>query len=157
MKYSPLLALEVCQGIEKGIRTGKSYSRHYHIDEKEVCLWLAHYRLYGSSVFKQEKAYSQQDRLHIVEDKLKKGLTITETCLRYKILHRSTLRNWIRQYRNGRLELMKDKRKNNRQKNAQEESQTKRIQELERELLYVRAENAYLKKLQALMQGTRKN
>lgn len=157
MKYSPHLALEVCQGIEKGHRSGASYSRLYGIDEKEISLWLAQYRLYGATVFDQEMIYTQQERKHIVEDKLKNALTLTETCLKYKILHRSSLRNWIRQYKNGRLEQMKAQNKPNKQKDTQEQSKTERIKELERELLYVRAENAYLKKLQALMQETKKN
>lgn len=44
---------------------------------------------------------------------------------------------------------MNEKRK----QDKPEDASTKRIRELERELLYARAENAYLKKLHALMQA----
>ena len=155
MKYSPTLALEVCQGIDRGKRSGASYGRLYGIDEKEISLWLAQYRLYGSEVFGQEQIYTLMERYYIVEDKLQNGLTLTQTCLKYKILHRSSLRNWIRQYKYGRLEPMSDKKKDKKREAKPADISASRIRELERELLYARAENAYLKKLQALMQATK--
>lgn len=161
MKYNPILAVEVCRGIESGIRSVASYSRLYELDSKEVYLWYAHYRLYGPKFFDQQQTYTSEMRIRIVEDKLNNGLSMTETCLKYKILHRYTLRKWIRRYKNSRLEQMTKKKPTNKQTikqdNERNTSDTKRIQELERELLYVRAENAYLKKLQALMQETRKS
>lgn len=155
MKYSPALALEVCQGIERGKQSGASYGRLYGLDEKEISLWLAHYRLYGAAVFCHDQTYTLEERVNIVEDKLRNGLTITQTCLKYKILHRSSLRNWIRQHKDGRLQPMSDKKKDKKRHTKPEDSFKKRISELERELLYARAENAYLKKLQALMQATK--
>lgn len=159
MKYSPTLALEVCQGIESGKRSGASYGRLYGLDEKEICLWLAQYRFYGSSVFDEEPRYSHEERINIVEDKLRNMLTLTQTCVKYKILHRSSLRNWIRQYKDGRLKPMSDKMSNKKKGpnglNRSEDAATKRIRELEQQLLYARAENAYLKKLQALMRATK--
>lgn len=158
MKYSPTLALEVCQGIDSGKRSGVSYGRLYRLDEKEISLWLAQYRFYGPTVFDDEVTFSRAEQLHIVEDKIKNGLSLTQTCIKYKILHRSTLRNWIRLYNEGRLESMADKEnKKKKQETPLEEidAAKKRIRELERQLLYARAENAYLKKLQALMQETK--
>lgn len=155
MEYSPTLALEVCQGIESGKQSGASYGRLYGLDEKEISLWLAHYRLYGPTVFDQEQTYTLEERSGIVEDKQQNGLTLKQTCLKYKILHRSSLRNWIRQYKDGRLKQMVDKKKDKKLDTAAVDSSAKRIRQLERELLYARAENAYLKKLRALMQATK--
>lgn len=156
MKYSPTLALEVCHGIERGKHSGAFYGRFYGLDVKEICLWLAHYRMYGSTAFIHEPVYTREEQVKIVEDKLQKGLTLTQTCLKYKILHRSSLRNWIRLYKDGRLNPMSDKKSAPKNQGKPEDASTKRIRELERELLYARAENAYLKKLQALMQATKK-
>ena len=69
-------------------------------------------------------------------------------------MHRSSLRNWIRQYKYGHLEPMSEKKNNKRDCKLVDKSE-QRIRELERELLYARAENAYLKKLRALMQETK--
>ena len=155
MKYSPTLALEICQGIESGKQSGASYGRFYGLDEKEIGLWLAHYRLYGAAVFYHHPSYTLEERVNIVSDKLQNGPTITQTCLKYKILHRSSLRNWIRLHKDGRLEPMSEKKKDKKRNAKPGDSSQKRIRELERELLYARAENAYLKKLQALMQATK--
>ena len=103
----------------------------------------------------QEQIHTLKERYYIVEDKLQNGLTLTQTCLKYKILHRSSLRNWIRQYKYGRLEPMSDKKKDKKREAKPADTSASRIRELERELLYARAENAYLKKLQALMQATK--
>ena len=158
MRYSPTLALEVCRGIERGEGTGASYGRLYGLDEKEIGIWLMLYRCYGASVFYKKPAYSREERADIAADKVKNGLTLAQTCVKYKILHRSSLRNWIRLYKGGRTEPMSEKNRKNKKKEAtpaDPAAAATHIRELERELLYVKAENAYLKKLQALMQATK--
>lgn len=155
MRYSPTLALDICQGIERGERSGASYGRLYGIDEKEISLWLTLYRFYGASVFDKEPTYSRDERLAIAADKVKNGLTLAQTCVKYKILHRSSLRNWIQQYKACRIRPMSEKNRKKKTAPCDPDEATTRIRKLEQELHYVKAENAYLKKLQALMQATK--
>ena len=155
MIYSPTVALNICQGIERGERSGASYGRLYGIDVKEISLWLTLYRFYGASVFDMEPTYSHEEQMKIAADKVKNGLTLAQTCVKYKILHRSSLRNWIRQYKACRVEPMSAKNKKKKTVSSAPDEATTHIRKLEQELHYVKAENAYLKKLQALMQSTK--
>lgn len=156
MKYSPTVAITVSQAIINRKSSLRMLSRQHGLDPKEVVVWCALYRTYGEDVFNTRHDFSPEERTFIVEEMLETGLSLTEVCVRHKILHRSSLRNWIRQHKDGRLQQMSDKKKAQKKQGKPEDASAKRICELERELLYARAENAYLKKLQALMQATKK-
>ena len=93
-------------------------------------------------------------RRSIVADKLNNGLSLIQTCVKYRILSRSSLRNWLRSYKSGSLMKQGSKKKKDR---ASLSSETEKIRQLEEELFLVKAEKAYLKKLQALMQQGKKN
>ena len=93
-------------------------------------------------------------RKEIIEDKLGNGLSLIQTCVKYRILSRSRLRNWLGSYKSGFLMKQGSKKK---KESASLSSETEKIRELEKELFLVKAENAYLKKLQALMQQGKKN
>lgn len=82
-------------------------------------------------------------------------MSLTEICVKYKILHRSALRNWIRLYKTKQMVRVRKSRKTSSVADAADAKD--RIRELEEELLFVKAENAYLKKLRALMQNTKKS
>lgn len=124
-------------------------SRRLGLDIKEVVVWCALFRTYGAEVFTSPQDFDISLRERIVEDHLKNGLSLTQTCVKYKILRRSTLRNWIHLYQSGSPLLMRKRKKKDEPSKSDAEL---RIEELERELLLARAENAYLKKLRALMQ-----
>lgn len=155
MRYSPTFAISVSQAIINRKSSIRGISRQNGLDPKEVVVWCALYRAYGEGVFYTTQNFSPEERRFIVKEMFETGLSLTEVCIRHKILHRSSLRNWIRQYRDGRFKTMSDNKKAPKEQGKPEDPSTKRIRELERELLYARAENAYLKKLQALMQATK--
>ena len=112
------------------------------------------YRTYGEEVFMNNQEFGLTLRKAIIEDKLTNGLSILQTCVKYKILSRSGLRNWIRSYKTG----ISMKRGTGKKKTmTKDSSDPTRLRELEEELLFLKAENAYLKKLQALMQQGKKN
>lgn len=145
----------VSRTISQGENSLRGISRSYGLDPKEVGIWIALYRTYGEGVFSSKQKFSQDFRELIIQDKLKNGLSLTDVCVKYKILHRSSLRSWIRLYKDNR---MGTNRKRNAARSASVQEDTKsRIKELEKELLFVKAENAYLKKLQALMLEIKKS
>ena len=152
MRYSPLLAETVSSAVCSGSESKAGISRRLGLDEKEVAVWCALYLSYGKDVFATPLKYGGSQVKEIVEDYLLSGMSLTQTCVKYKILHRSTLRDWIRHYRQGEPFTMKKSRK--RPPEATDEAQA-RIKQLEQELLYVRAENAFLKKVRALMRQTK--
>ena len=129
--------------------------RRYGFDPHDVVLWCKLYLTYGGQIFNAEQNFSAPMRKRIVEDRIYNALSITETCVKYKILQRSSLKNWMHNYKTGRpMSETKRKRSNI---TGRESSEQDRLAILENELHLLRAENAYLKKLQALMQRRKKN
>ena len=157
MKYSPTIAIKLSKEVVEEGRSVLSVCRiHPTLDEKELRLWCRLYRTYGEGVFMNNREFGLTLRKAIIKDKLTNGLSIIQTCVKYKILSRSGLRNWIRSYRSD--ISMKRKRETGKKKaTAKTSSDPARLRELEEEVLFLKAENAYLKKLQALMQQGKKN
>lgn len=158
MKYNPTVAVQLSEQVVKGVQSVYGVCRQYpSLDEKELRVWCALYQEYGAYVFSEEREFDVTLQKRIVEDKLQSGLSIRQTCVKYQITSRSRLRNWIRAYKTGRMENKKRNKKAKPLSNDTDISTSERIKKLERELLFVKAENAYLKKLRALMQETKKN
>ena len=155
MKYSPTIAIKLSKEVVEEGRSVYSLCRiHPTLDGKELRVWSALYRTYGEGVFMNNREFGLTLRKAIVEDKLTNGLSLVQTCVKYKILSRSVLRNWIRSYRSD----ISMKRETGKKKaTAKTSSDPARLRELEEEVLFLKAENAYLKKLQALMQQGKKN
>lgn len=155
MKYSPTIATKLSEKVVKEKRSVYSVCREYPtLDEKELRLWCALYRAYGKEIFMSNQEFGLTLRRNIIADKLSSGLSLVQTCVKYKILSRSSLRNWLRSYKSGFLMKQGSKKKKD---SVSLSSDTEKIKQLEEELFLVRAENAYLKKLQALMQQGKKN
>lgn len=158
MKYSPAVALSISTAVNNGDISIEGVGRQYGLDPKEVGVWCALLHAHGKDVFNIVQEFTRSERKLIVEEKLEKGLSLTESCVRHKILHRSSLRNWIREYKTGKLmSTSRTQKKEKEAKNARPEDDRSRIERLEKELLLAKAENAFLKKLQALMQQTKKS
>ena len=85
---------------------------------------------------------------------LNEDVTLAELSLRYDY-HRDTIRSWVRKYRqNGASNFVKPVRKRSmaRPKKKAPETELERLQE---EVLWLRAENALLKKVRALVEEER--
>ena len=155
MKYSPTIAIKLSKEVVEEGRSVLSVCRiHPTLDEKELRLWCRLYRTYGEEVFMHNQEFGLTLQKAIIEDKLTNGLSIIQTCVKYKILSRSGLRNWIRSYKTG---ISMKRRTGKKKTRTKDSSDPARLRELEEELLFLKAENAYLKKLQALMQQGKKN
>lgn len=155
MKFSPTLAIKLSKEVVEDGRSVLSVCRfHPTLDEKELRLWSSLYRVYGEEVFMSNQEFGLTLRRNIIADKLNNGLSVIQTCVKYKILSRSSLRNWLRSYKSGSLMKQGSKKKKD---SVSLSSETEKIRQLEDELFLVKAENAYLKKLQALMQQGKKN
>jgi transposase len=133
-------------------------SKKYEVSKSLLKKWISHYRLWGvKGLFpKPNVSYSRDFKLTAIESYRNKELSLMECCLRYNIPSHSTLLSWVRKYQEsgldglleqrGRPKLMKDKPS---QKKVKPPT---RLEALEKENLYLRAENELLKKLEALAQ-----
>jgi transposase len=117
--------------------------------------WVSFYRRYGVDGLRPiRNRYSAEFRLKVVRTIKADSLSLTQACLRFKIPSISTVLEWVRIYnyqgqeglsalRKGRPSIMPRKPKR----------PLTREEQLLEELADLKAENAYLKKLQALIQS----
>ena len=131
----------------------KPLCRELKIDNKMVRLWYLRYKKYGEEGLHGTRSYhyTADEKLAIVKEFVEKGVFLQELCLQYD-LGRSTIRNWVRLYRQG---LSLENRKRGRPpvmaRPKKKEPQTE-LEKLQAENLRLRAENALLKKVKALVE-----
>jgi transposase len=150
--------LSVVREVIKGKHSPGSISQEKGIHESMVERWVSFYKMYGVDGIKPiRNNYSTDFRLKVIGIMKAESLSLNQTCLRYKIPSVSTLRNWLMIYdalgaqglskiTKGKPTIMPRKPK----------KPLTREEQLLEELADLRAENAYLKKLHALIQSEEK-
>lgn len=139
----------------------RSASKLIGADHMQVKYWVSMYERYGKSGLQSGKInYTGEFKNNVIADLYKNNLTLYDTALKYAMPTPSTVLTWKRLYDahgsaalynsnqiwNGAMKTVKPKKDKN---NISIDPKTKALQ---RELEYLKAENAYLKKLQALVQ-----
>ena len=122
--------------------------------------WVDHYRLSGSSGLlpKTYQYHSSSLKLKVVKGYLEEGLSLRDCCLQYAIANESMVSSWVSRYELSGIDGLREQRGRPRSV-MKKEKPTKavkpltRLEELEKENLYLRAENELLKKLEALTQA----
>lgn len=121
--------------------------------------WIDHYGSSGSVGLlpRYTQHYSSDFKHKAVAAYLTKSLSLGECCLKYGISSQSTLLVWVRQFERSGVNGFNNAR--GRPRTMTKKTTFKRtygpltrLEELERENLYLRAENELLKKLEALAQ-----
>ncbi|MBR0138372.1 MAG: helix-turn-helix domain-containing protein [Erysipelotrichaceae bacterium] len=162
MKYSWEFKLECVEKYLKGEWTetpgcAKSQSTFRH----NIIEWTRRYKLYGAAGLKHKptnKEWTAQERFELVSQVLA-GKSIMSTAMEAGI-NKGQLYQWVRKYkqygydglelRRGRKPKDPDMSKKTKT-NELDKSDYEKLKLLERENEYLRAENAYLKKLRALI------
>ena len=116
--------------------------------------WLETCRSVGMEVLAEmstiRRAYTFETKVAAVKAVIDEGLTKPEAMAKFKIVSSSSLKSWLKSYREGGAEALKPKPKG-RPKGARTAPRTMtHEQELERRVQELEAENAYLKKSIAL-------
>lgn len=163
--------IEIVRKVTQEKKSLEQVSRETIHDVHQVQLYVALYNLYGyREILKNtDRIYTEEFREMVIVDMAKNGLSLLETCVKYRITKRATLRSWKKKYltageSKGKTKTigMKEKKKekendeNYRPRTAKEElayikaAPTEEIRRLREENMYLRAENALLKKLGAL-------
>lgn len=147
--------LRIVESVIRGRRTSRSISQEVGISKSLVKRWVSFYRRYGVAGLRPiSNGYSAEFRLKVVRTIKDEPLSLSKASLRFKIPSVSTVLDWVRIYdsqgqkgllavRKGRPSIMPRKPKR----------PLTREEQLLEELADLRAENAYLKKLQALIQS----
>lgn len=134
-------------------------SKKWDISRSLIRKWIDHHVSYGTKGLlpKRDHYYTKEFKLNVVKAYKDKGLSLRDCCLQFKISSQSTVFTWARKYeqlgidglseQRGRPKTMKKKKPA-----AKQTKPLTRIEELEKDNLYLRAENDFLKKLGALTQ-----
>jgi len=160
-KYSDQQRLEaVLDILEKGVSLCE-VARRLGTDHKNVRRWVAFYEQYGVkgiSPIKRKVGYSGDFKLSVVRYMRENHLSLFEAAVKFCIPNDSVVLAWDRLYESeGALALYRDNR--GKMKKPHKRKQSTRVKpvkstedELVEELEFLRAENAYLKKLRALVE-----
>jgi transposase len=168
-KYSVDFKIGVVQyNIEKG-GGARSTAVHFGIDHATVRDWYAAYQQHGAFAFsKRSKVYTATEKLKVLQRMDEEDWSFRQTCAFFNIPGRSTVRTWLRRYNEGGAEALINRRRGCTMIKPKKDPRPKKPapttkksvagmnpDELRNELEYLRAENAYLKKLDALVQAKR--
>jgi transposase len=157
-KYSDQQRLEaVLEVLEKGVSLCE-VARRLGTDHKNIRRWVAFYEQYGAkgiSSIKKKVSYSGDFRLSVVRYMRENHLSLFEAAVKFGISNESVVLAWDRLYESeGVSALYRDNR--GKMKKPHKHNQSTGVKStkdnLLEELEYLRAENAYLKKLRALVE-----
>jgi transposase len=162
VKYSYELKLSCVKAFAEDHQSISYVCGHFGVSKSLLDRWLNIYRQVGSRglASKQYQSFSPAFKIKVLRAIEKQGLSLSQACIKFSIGSDASILNWQRQLREFGLEGLVDKPKGRKPmdkpkyaKKLKFKHPLTREQELLLELESLRAENALLKKLQALIQA----
>ena len=147
--------------------SGKSFgqlAKKFNIGETTIKQWVHQYNAGGvTQLINVNRRYSTEFKKNVIEYKWEYGLSLNETMSHFKIPNNGTVFQWEKRYleegisglmqrKKGRLCNMMPKKP----KTPKKPRELTREQELEAEIAQLKMENAFLKKLNALVQARKR-
>lgn len=168
-KYSYEFKKKVVQAYLNGEGGKKFLAKKYGIPaDSNVRKWIDNYREFGDEGLmrsREQKKYSFEKKLSVVELYLSSEISYRELALQEKIYNPSQIVKWVNDFRIAGPDALRPKKKGCKKTldNSKRKSNTiqdkssipvdtsiEHVKELEEELLKLRIENAYLKELRRL-------
>jgi len=136
------------------VEAGKSIvdaARQYNISEGALKISVRQYRAHGEKGLNTHAYnWTAEQKYQVLKYKWEKHLSIGETGIEFRTSG-TTICNWEKRYKEKGIMGLEDKKKGRRPKTPKSQSPKTREEELIEENQYLRAENEYLKKLNALV------
>lgn len=162
-KYKTEFKLEVVQSFLAGEGGGKLLARRWSVPEEKIRTWVSHYRLHGIDGLRPKRStYSAQFKLQVLSHQDREQLSSRQVAAIYDIRNPNQVVVWRRNLDQGRLQAIaneKEERPNMKLEGRCAAPSNKvaadAVQSLKEENERLRAEVAYLKKLQALIRSKR--
>lgn len=163
-KYTEQFKLSVIEDFESGPGgSWRAVARRHGIDQATLRKWVAGYRAHGAAgINRKHEYYSAPFKLSVLRQMESEGLSEREASARFNIRNRSVIGLWRRQYDEGGLAALSARPRGRPRKMTtalppkptEETAPDERTrEELLKENEYLRAEVAYLKKLDALLRA----
>lgn len=159
MKYNYELHLKAVKLVPEGGLSVREVGCRLGCGRSQVHLWVRLFERHGlAGLNLRHGNYSTEFKLSVLKHMHQNHLSLLETAVHFGIPGPFVIRQWERLYQNQGTEGLR--RKPQRRRPATSKSKPNEVnpkatphEELLKELEYLRAENAYLKKLQALVEG----
>lgn len=163
MKYTEQFKHTVVQDYLAGHDSFEGVAqRHGMANRSLVERWIAAYRLHGDAGLSRKRSrYSADFKLSVLQHMWENRLSISQTAAKFDIRRYSTVGDWERAYREGGVDALTPPLAPRAKKmtipttkpEAPPGEDKRSREELMAELEYLRMENAYLKKVRALVQA----
>ncbi|NBD00039.1 helix-turn-helix domain-containing protein, partial [Atlantibacter hermannii] len=157
MKYSYSVRLAAVRHYLSTRDSMKETARLFGVGETPLSRWIRAFRQQGEPGLEHRpaRAYTAEFRLRVVRYVIRHGYSSADASAHFAIPNETLIRGWIKRYREGGARALHTVRPGAAMSGKKFIPGTKPISkmtpaELQRELEYLRAENAYLKKLKAL-------
>jgi len=154
-EYSYGEKLKAVFGVIENYRSLRAVAKEIGTDKESVRRWVGLYKQFGTEgLLIENDNFSLEFKLSAIRYMQENHLSFFKTAIKFGIINDSVLRKWYRIYNEyGVAGLMPKNQCRNKEMSSNKPKQDEKTkEELLKELVYLRAENAYLKKLQALVQ-----
>lgn len=161
-KYDERFKLSVVQQYLDGEGGYKTLAHRHGLVQSLVRRWVQRFQLRGAGAFKKKFShYSAEFKLSVLRHMWENELSYGQVAVQFDIRNPSVLSVWERSFHSGGLDALKPRPRGRATSMAVptakpvplSDDEKRSPQELLAELAYLRMENAYLKKLQALVQA----
>jgi len=157
-KHKAEFKLKLVREHQRG-KSVNGLSNQWGISTSQIRKWIDQYNALGVQglLRRSYQQYTKEFKLTVVQAYLKKELSLRDCCLHFHIPSIGIVSSWVKIHENlgvDGLNAQQRGRKTMKEKKPKKTT-TKtltRLEELEKENLYLRAENELLKKLEALAQ-----
>lgn len=164
-KYADEFKYEVVQEYLDGKIGFVALSKRYNLDQSMIRRWVGWYQSHGvDGLRKKFTHYSAEFKLSVLSYIWDNAVSHRQTAAHFNIRNPGILSQWERLYLDGGLDALQPRRRGRTKLMSapvtkpvsDQGDEQARHDALLKEVNYLRAENAYLKKLQALVQSKQK-
>lgn len=163
-KHSHAFKLKIVREYLETAKGYKQLSVAYNVDAKNLRHWIRLYRLHGpSSLARRYTHYDTQFKHSVLTGMRQQSLSISEAAVKFNISSPSIVSVWQKLYDEAGIAGLQSQNRGRKPMSKAKSTESKMPErpvgemthaELIRELEYRRAEVAYLKKIQALVQAS---
>lgn len=162
-KYQTEFKLQIVKSFLAGEGGAKLLARRWSVPEEKIRTWVSHYRLHGIDGLRPKRsAYSAQFKLQVLSHQDRAQLSSRQVAAFYDIRNPNQVVVWRRNLDQGGVEALENKKQGRPDMKPERRcpapskmAATDSTQALREENERLRAEVAYLKKLQALIRSKR--
>lgn len=160
-KYDTQFKHRIVKQYLSGECGSKSLAKRHGLDYGQVNRWIASFRLHGiKGLAKKSASYDAQFKLRVVRHMERDTLSLRQTAARYDIRNPDQIRRWALAYHAGGIETLHPKPRGRPKQMKPKppleppvDDDARTLEQLRKENEYLRAEVAYLKKLDALIRA----